>query len=72
MLAFVDVDGLKQVNDTRAIWRATRCCSSSVRRFARTSGRYDVIVRYGGDEFVCAMPNVVAPEARARFDKSPR
>jgi hypothetical protein len=30
---------------------------------------YDVIVRYGGDEFLCAMPDIGAPEARARFLK---
>ena len=30
---------------------------------------YDVIVRYGGDELVCAMPNVSALDARTRFDK---
>ena len=30
---------------------------------------YDMIVRYGGDEFVCAMPNLSALDARARFDK---
>jgi GGDEF domain. len=28
-----------------------------------------VIVRYGGDEFVCAMPNLRVPEARVRFEK---
>jgi PleD family two-component response regulator len=28
-----------------------------------------MIVRYGGDELVCAMPNLSALDARARFDK---
>ena len=28
-----------------------------------------MIVRYGGDEFLCAMPNLSAPEARARFKR---
>jgi hypothetical protein len=26
-----------------------------------------VIVRYGDDEFLCAMPNLSPPEARTRF-----
>jgi len=26
-------------------------------------------VRYGGDELLCAMPNLSASEARARFEK---
>jgi diguanylate cyclase (GGDEF)-like protein len=30
---------------------------------------YDVIVRYGGNEFVCLLPNVPGAEARARFDR---
>jgi diguanylate cyclase (GGDEF)-like protein len=30
---------------------------------------YDLIVRYGGDELVCAMPNLSALEARSRFEK---
>ena len=28
---------------------------------------YDTVVRYGGDEFVCAMPNLGAAEARERW-----
>ena len=28
-----------------------------------------MIVRYGGDELVCAMPNLSAAEARARFER---
>ena len=28
-----------------------------------------MIVRYGGDEFICAMPNLSASDARARFER---
>jgi diguanylate cyclase (GGDEF)-like protein len=29
---------------------------------------YDLVVRYGGDEFVCAMPNLSAQSARPRLE----
>ena len=29
---------------------------------------YDVFVRLGGDEFLCALPSVTVGEARERFD----
>jgi diguanylate cyclase (GGDEF)-like protein len=67
LLAFVDVDGLKAVNDARghiAGDELLRAVGTSLRRHLRP---YDVVVRYGGDEFVCAMANVDAAEARTRF-----
>jgi diguanylate cyclase (GGDEF)-like protein len=30
---------------------------------------YDVIVRYGGDEFICAMADIGPHEARGRFKR---
>jgi diguanylate cyclase (GGDEF)-like protein len=30
---------------------------------------YDVLVRYGGDELLCAMPNLTVSEARERFEQ---
>ena len=30
---------------------------------------YDVLVRYGGDELLCAMPNITAVDARERFER---
>lgn len=69
VLAFIDVDGLKHVNDTHGHLAGDallRLVGATVRASVRP---YDVIVRYGGDELVCAMPNLRAPEARARFDK---
>jgi diguanylate cyclase (GGDEF)-like protein len=69
VLAFVDVDGLKAVNDSRGHLAGDallRLLGETLRANVRP---YDVIVRYGGDELVCAMPNLSAREAEARFEK---
>lgn len=69
VLAFVDVDGLKQLNDS-AGHLAGDAFLALVGKTIRASMRpYDVVVRYGGDEFVCAMSNIDASETRARFSK---
>jgi diguanylate cyclase (GGDEF)-like protein len=69
VLAFVDVDGLKKVNDSQGhpagdalLKRTGEALSAGVRV-------YDLVVRYGGDEFVCAMPNLSAQGARPRLEK---
>ena len=69
VLAFVDVDGLKQVNDSQG-----HLAGDMLLRFVGATLRanvrpYDVIVRYGGDELLCAMPNLSRPDARARFER---
>src|SRR5438067_9343658 len=69
VLAFVDVDGLKTLNDSRGHLAGDallRLVGETLRANVRP---YDVIVRYGGDELVCAMPNLSAREARARFER---
>lgn len=67
IVAFIDVDGLKQVNDSRghvAGDALLQLAGETLRAHVRP---YDVVVRYGGDEFVCAMSNLSAFEARQRF-----
>jgi len=69
VLAFVDVDGLKALNDSQGHLAGDallRLLGETLRANVRP---YDVIVRYGGDELLCAMPNLSASEARARFEK---
>jgi diguanylate cyclase (GGDEF)-like protein len=67
--AFVDVDGLKHVNDSHGHLAGDdllRLLGNTLRANLRG---YDVLVRYGGDEFLCVMPNLTAAEATSRFEK---
>jgi len=69
LLAFIDVDGLKQINDTQGHQAGDdllRLVGETLRASLRA---YDVIVRSGGDELLCAMPNLKAADARARLEK---
>jgi diguanylate cyclase (GGDEF)-like protein len=68
VVAFVDVDGLKEVNDRRGHMAGDallRLVGKALRANVRA---YDVLVRYGGDELLCAMPNVTTAEATSRFE----
>jgi len=69
VLAFVDIDGLKALNDSEGHLAGDallRLLGETLRAHVRP---YDVIVRYGGDELLCAMPNLRLREAKARFEK---
>ena len=56
VVAFVDVDGLKRLNDQRG-HGAGDVLLAAVGSALRESLRpYDLVIRYGGDEFVCALP----------------
>src|SRR5215213_6767825 len=52
VVAFIDVDGLKQVNDTRGHLAGDRLLQRVVELIQTHLRPYDVIVRVGGDEFV--------------------
>jgi diguanylate cyclase (GGDEF)-like protein len=67
VLAFVDVDKLKAVND-RDGHRAGDALLKAVVATMRAKLRaFDPVVRYGGDEFVCALAGTDPTDATSRF-----
>ena len=67
VLAFVDVDGLKAKND--ALGHAAgdhllRQVADALRAHLRS---YDLIVRFGGDEFACGLSDLEIDEVARRF-----
>jgi diguanylate cyclase (GGDEF)-like protein len=68
-LVFVDVDGLKEVNDKQGHLAGDALLQRVGETLLANVRPYDVVVRYGGDELVCAMPNLDALEARTRFER---
>ena len=67
VVAYVDVDGLKLVNDTHGHAAGDEVLRSVARGLRRQMRTYDLLIRMGGDEFLCALPGVSAKEAAARF-----
>jgi diguanylate cyclase (GGDEF)-like protein len=67
VLAFVDVDGLKETNDTRGHAAGDRVLCTVVDAIKSHLRSYDLVVRYGGDEFVCAFLDMGIEEVAERF-----
>src|SRR5260370_1125506 len=66
-VALIDIDGLKAANDRRghaAGDRMLRVLSQALKDGLRAE---DVVFRYGGDEFVCVLPDTAAREARIKL-----
>jgi diguanylate cyclase (GGDEF)-like protein len=67
IIAFVDVDGLKGVNDRdghAAGDRVLRTLAATMRANLRS---YDPIVRFGGDEFICGISSIAPEEVQHRI-----
>jgi diguanylate cyclase (GGDEF)-like protein len=69
LLAFVDVDGLKEVNDNRGHLAGDALLRRTGEALRASVRSYDVVVRYGGDEFICGMANMSERSARSRFEQ---
>lgn len=68
VVAFVDVDELKLVNDRDGHAAGDRVLQIVVHEVRSRLRSFDPIVRYGGDEFVCGLSGTDLAEAARRFD----
>lgn len=66
-VAFIDVDGLKETNDKRGHKAGDDLLRSLAASLKSGLRGQDLVVRYGGDEFVCVLPDTVADAARAKL-----
>jgi diguanylate cyclase (GGDEF)-like protein len=68
VLAFVDVDALKAHNDREGHAAGDALLLDVVGSIRSRLRSYDPIVRFGGDEFVCALSEADLDYARERFE----
>jgi diguanylate cyclase (GGDEF)-like protein len=64
---FLDVDGLKKVNDSQGHGCGDALLAALGNALREELRSYDLVVRYGGDEFVCALPGASAQVAQNRM-----
>jgi diguanylate cyclase (GGDEF)-like protein len=60
---FIDVDGLKQINDTEGHAAGDALLANVVGAIRERLRAYDLVIRWGGDEFVCVLPDATRDEA---------
>ena len=66
-VVFVDVDGLKAVNDAGGHAAGDRVLVRVADELRARLRPYDLVVRFGGDEFLCALIGVTPAEAARRL-----
>jgi diguanylate cyclase (GGDEF)-like protein len=67
-LAFIDIDNLKEVNDRQGHAAGDELLRTAAETLRRDLRPYDLVVRYGGDEFLCVMPNISKDAAAERMN----
>jgi diguanylate cyclase (GGDEF)-like protein len=68
VIAFVDVDGMKRVNDRDGHAAGDHVLKTLVWTMRSKLRSFDPVVRYGGDEFVCGLGGADLDEVERRFD----
>ena len=67
VVAFVDVDGLKDINDSRGRDEGDRVLREVANTLRENLRSYDLLIRCGGDEFLCVLPDAGEAEAIERM-----
>lgn len=68
-VVFIDIDGLKQMNDTDGHVAGDVLLRTVVRCVTEEFRSYDLIFRFGGDEFVCAISGNGLGDVASRFER---
>lgn len=67
VVAYVDVDRLKLVNDAQGHAAGDDLLRHTTAVMRSQLRSYDLLIRMGGDEFVCVLTGITTHEARRRF-----
>ena len=63
-IAFMDMDHLKEINDTHGHTVGDQILAGAVRYVTGHLRPYDKVFRYGGDEFLISLPGIDLPDAQ--------
>ncbi len=66
-LIVVDVDGLKRINDSAGHLAGDAVLRRVAAELGGAMRPYDVLIRFGGDEFLCALGGAGMTQAKRRF-----
>lgn len=66
-VAFLDLDGLKQINDGRGHAAGDKLLKGLASGLKAGLRGQDVVLRYGGDEFICVLPDTPGDAAREKL-----
>ena len=66
-VVYVDVVGLKALNDSAGHEAGDELLARTVATISDHVRPYDLVIRLGGDEFLCAMIDIAGDDARERF-----
>lgn len=58
VLMMMDIDGFKAINDMKGHWLGDEVLKAVAKALRESTRRYDLVARYGGDEFAVMLPHL--------------